>query len=206
MKIKLWTIQNEKAYHKFIQTGIWRADPSYSIFDGEFCDAYDWLAAQMDMRIGSRPKGVEYPMWAWYQWEGERKRCDLRCGGYAKRGTRMLQVAFEIDDSQVLLSDFDGWHFVLSNSYLAANEQDFNSFYEKLEVGGFTHQDIIDFGKKHPLLEECRKKIMWSWDRIFNLESYTPDWDCPPDQKSIQATFWELKSEQVEKIEFFTAK
>ncbi|WP_310603404.1 hypothetical protein [Anaerosporobacter sp.] len=27
-----------------------------------------------------------YDVWAWYQWEGKRKRRDIREGGHAKRG------------------------------------------------------------------------------------------------------------------------
>ncbi|MEW3584057.1 DUF3841 domain-containing protein, partial [[Clostridium] symbiosum] len=31
--------------------------------------------------------------------------------------TKCVCIEFEIDDNKVLLSDFDGWHFVLSNGY-----------------------------------------------------------------------------------------
>ena len=94
MKETLWTIQDEAAFEVFQKTGVLRADPNHLIFDGEFKDAYDWMASQMRQRIGPAPAGVQYPVWAWYQWEGKRKRMDLRQSGYAKRGTPMVQITF----------------------------------------------------------------------------------------------------------------
>ena len=44
------------------------------------------------------------------------------------------------------------------------------------------------------------------WQRIFDLTHYEPNRDCPPDQKSIQATLWQIKMEQVKKVEHFAAK
>ena len=45
-----------------------------------------------------------------------------------------------------------------------------------------------------------------SWARIFDLTSYTPNWDREPEQKSIQATLWQIKRDQVLKVEHFLAK
>jgi hypothetical protein len=37
---------------------------------------YDWMVEQMRIRIGNPPPGVRYPVWAWHQWEGKRKKPD----------------------------------------------------------------------------------------------------------------------------------
>lgn len=97
MKKILWTIQDEAAFEVFEKTGVLRADPNHLLFDGDFQDAYQWMADQMRHRIGAAPEGVQYPVWAWYQWEGQRKRMDLRRSGYAKRGTPLVQITFEAD-------------------------------------------------------------------------------------------------------------
>lgn len=46
------------------------------------------MANQMKMRIGNAPEGVTFPVWAWYQWEGKRKRPDMRIHGrsWSKKG------------------------------------------------------------------------------------------------------------------------
>ena len=72
MKETLWTIQNEAAFDVFQKLGVLRANPSHLLFDGEFQNAYDWMTSPI-------------PVWAWYQWEGKRKRRDLRQSGYAKK-------------------------------------------------------------------------------------------------------------------------
>ena len=187
MKIKLWTIQHIEAYHCLKETGILCANEEYLFCQDDLRFAYDWMVEQMRIKIGPPPVGVGYPIWAWYQWEGERKRRDLRFSGYAKRGTPMVQIEFEVEDRCILLSDFDGWHFVLNHSYLADNEEDFDSFYASKA-------------------ENAQDQIRASWDKIFDLERYVPDWDCPKDEMSVQATLWQVHISQVKKVEFFNAK
>ena len=182
----LWTIQTEAAYEQFRKTGVLRADPEHLLFDGDFRESYAWIAAQMCKRIGPPPDGVAYPVWAWYQWEGTRKRRDLRCSGYAKRGTPLVQITFESERKDFLLSDFDAWHSVLNNCYIADNEQEWDAF----------------------CAEEDRRRgeIVPSWEKIFDLTRYTPDWAPEPEKKSVQATLWEIRMSQVKKVEHFLAK
>ena len=187
MKETLWTIQDEAAFEVFQKTGVLRADPNHLIFDGDFRDAYDWMVAQMHQRIGPAPAGVHYPVWAWYQWQGKRKRRDLRHAGYAKRGTPMVQITFEADTKDFLLSDFDAWHFVLANHYIADGEQDWDNFYAN-DGDHRTGETIA------------------SWDKVFDLNRYIPNWDPEPDRRTVQATLWEIRMSQVKKVEHFIAK
>lgn len=41
---------------------------------------------------------------------------------------------------------------------------------------------------------------------IFQLDRWTPDWDAPPEEQSIQACFWELRLDQVRQARHFLAK
>lgn len=187
MKQLLWTIQHEEAYREFEKTGILVANDN-CLFCGEYLRfAYDWLSDQMRKRIDPPPKDIHYPVWAWYQWEGKRKRMDLRQSGYAKRGTPLVQITFEADEDTFLLSDFDAWHSVLMKQYVAHDEAEWNCFYEQ---------------HPHPQQHDVEP----SWDRIFDLAHYTPGWDCAPETKSIQATLWKIDMSQVKKVEHFLAK
>lgn len=69
----LWTIQNKLAYESMKETGVLRVDENY-ILDDLFKEPYLWMASQMKKRIGNPPEGVIFPVWAWYRWEGNRKR------------------------------------------------------------------------------------------------------------------------------------
>ena len=187
MKQLLWTIQTEEAYREFVKTGILRANEEHLFCGDDLLFAYNWLSQQMVRRIGSPPENVRYPVWAWYQWEGKRKRMDQRLSGYAKRGTPLVQITFEAETNSFLLSDFDAWHIVLANQYLANNEAEWDKFYEVNP-----HPDQAD--------------VKPSWERIFDLFQYTPDWNREPEKKSIQATLWQIEMSQVKKVEFFLAK
>lgn len=187
MKQLLWTIQHEAAWEAFEEAGVLVANEDYLFCQDDFRFAYDWISQQMIQKIGVPPDGIHYPVWAWYQWEGKRKRRDLRRSGYAKRGTPLVQITFEAEENEFLLSDFDDWHCVLNDSYLATSESELDDFYDQFP-------------------QPTRNEIEPSWQRIFDLTRYEPNWDCLPDQKSIQATLWQIKMEQVKKVEHFIAK
>ena len=200
----LWTIQTEEAYLKLIKNGVLHADRKY--IWKKFLPAYNWLIDEMKKRIGDPPEDVKYPIWVWYQYDGERKRRDLRYGGYAQRGMPMVQLTIDIDEKNIVFSDFDNWHFVLNNMYLALNEEDDNRFEKVYEREGFTLQDIHNLTLVNPCLEKCRKETVDSWQRIFDIGRCEAEWDTPLERKTVQGTFWELKVDQVIKAEHFIAK
>ena len=96
-----------------------------------------------------------------------------RYGG--KKGTPVVLLTIDVPDDMVLLSDFDMWHNILNDGYLALYGKD----------------DIED-----PSEEEKLK----SWENVFNIDIVTDYWNTP---KSTQATFWELKKKWVLKAEHF---
>lgn len=116
----LWTIQNAIVYEKMNQTGVLRADKEY-IVDDFFLDSYLWMSGQVKKRISNPPNGVTLPVWAWYQWEGKRKRPDMRVHGrnWGEKGAPIVLLTIDVPENQVLLSDFDSWHYVLNNLEIA---------------------------------------------------------------------------------------
>ena len=76
---------------------------------------------------------------------------------------------------------------MLAKQYLADDEAEWDSFYENNPNP--SHADVEP-----------------SWDRIFDISRYTPNWDCEPERKSIQATLWQIEMSQVKKVEHFLAK
>lgn len=203
--MRLWTIQTEEAYQILKRTGLLRAERSH-VLNESFVMAYDWMVKEMAKRIGDPPNEVVYPIWAWYQWEGKRKRCDLRCGGYAERGTPLVQLTIEIPDDNVVLSDFDDWSYVLAFWYYPLTEQEDNDFEAEYQKDGFHFLDMVNHKNTDPRMDKYRKRIVESWQRIFDIWKEASYSSCPIDKKSIQATFWELRMEQVIKVEHFIAK
>ena len=177
--MKLWTIQHRAAYEEMLQTGVLRANSAY-IFDEFFRDSYNWMVEQMKKRIGNPPEGVELPIWAWYQWEGNRKRPDMRHHGRSsEKGVPIVLLTVDVPDDQVLLSDFNYWHVVLNDGEVIF-PYDENSVYSKKE----------------------RQK---SWENIFDYECSFDDEELTIGL-STQATMWEIKAEWVLKVEHFITR
>jgi len=175
----LWTIQHKAAYEEMLRTGVLRANSKY-IFEESFRESYGWMADQMKRRIGNPPAGVTLPVWAWYQWEGKRKRPDMRSPGRSSdKGVPIVLLTIDVPDDQVLLSDFDYWHVVLNDGEL-----------------------IFPYDENTVYFKEERQK---SWENIFDYEC-TYDEEERTIGLSTQATMWEIKTEWVLKVENFKTR
>jgi hypothetical protein len=190
-KLILWTIQPEDVYKELVKTGIYHCRPEEAFMYENWKEAYDWLASQMKKRVGLPPEGVTLPVWAWYQWEGARKKPDLRKERWGSGfcGEKFVCLECDIPDHEVLLSDFGSWSIVLSNSLIYWTEEEYNKT-----------EPVVD------ALPEEEQKVMkyqnWS-ERLFDLTPLDNDWITRG--SSIQATFWELRLEQVREIRHFVA-
>lgn len=191
--MRVWSVQPIEVYNKFIKDGYLICDPALSenIAEPCFLQAYNWLVKQMEEKIGKRPEGVTYPIWAWHTREWKHKKPDLRLSGYMARGEKAVLLELEIPDNEIVLSDFDAWHFVLNRWYLsgALNEEDCDRDEAMFET--------LPSAEKEQTLHK-------SWKRVFDTTPFNNDWTCRG--RYIQATFWVLKSEYVKKVQFFTAK
>lgn len=205
-KITLWTLQHVEAYKTLEKNGVLYANEQHLFCEDDMRYAYDWLTEQMKKRVGTPPDGVSYPIWAWYKWEGKRKRCDLRCGGYAKRGTPMVQMEIQIDSDRLLLSDFDRWVNVLNKAYIVEDESEWDRMDEEIERLGTDSYRLFTELVNDTRLLPLKEKIMDTWQTVFQLDTHMESWDSPLDKRSVQATFWELRMEDVVKVENFIAK
>jgi hypothetical protein len=100
-------------------------------------------------------------------------------------------IEYNLPDSQVLLSDFDLWHYVLNRGYLGVSEAQIERFEAASE-----HYS--------PARYQCL--LRHSWERIFDLDWVSPGVASSKAEKAIQATFWELYLEQVHSAREFIAR
>jgi len=181
--LRVWTIQPAAVYEKLKAEGVFRCDPMHPECFAAlgFYRAYDWLAGQMRQRIGGPPDGVRYPIWAWYAMYGKNRRPDLRWIEFRAQSAGYC-IELEIPDADVLLSDAEGWYIVLNDGYYPSANDSFDAEYQEWEL--------------LPDVDRERIKID-SWDRVFDVfNEKTP---C----EFIQATFWEMRIEQVIQIRYF---
>ena len=183
----LWTIQSEDVYRIIEKTGFYHCDFSKTAFS--FSERqYRWLTDQMRKRIGEPPEGVSFPVWAWYKWENVRKKPDFRRErwGNGFQGERFVCMEIDIPDEEVVLTDFDGWSIILLDGLLSDTEEED----KRLEA-------------KYDKLSEAQKWNMMSknWERVFDLTPLENEWITRG--SSVQATFWELRKEQIKNVRFF---
>jgi hypothetical protein len=198
--MKLWTIQTPDVWEILRKRGSYTATRP-AMLDDSFEEPYRWMAKQLSQRIGPSPTNCPWPIWAWRQWSNCRMaKPDLRFGGHMEKGERGVRMQIEINDEKVLLSDFNLWHYVLNYWYLPKSEQDGEAFERELEKQG------LSFFKTKPLAGPSHEKIARSWQRIFDLDWAAENISTPRADKSIQAVFWELRREHVQKVDAFTAR
>jgi hypothetical protein len=112
------------------------------------------------------------------------------------KGQKGVRIELELENGKVLLSDYNGWHAVLNNSFLSYDEAEDDRFeQEKQRLG---------YGYGSPQPESLRSKITASWERIFDLAGGDPEWWGKVSGRAIQATFWELRLKDVTDVTFFT--
>ncbi len=199
--MKLWTIQTKQAWKLLQKQGFLIATDEH-IMEKSWLLPYRWMIEQMKKRLGPPPYSDCCPVWGWFQWESSKRRCpDLRAGGHLPKNERGVRIEFECSDSEVLLSDFELWHYVLNYWYLPESEADGDAFEAELKKHG------LSFFETKPLPNpKYHERILHSWDRIFDLNWTEPDISSHRDRKSIQVTIWQLSIDQVRNYKHFKAR
>lgn len=189
-KMKLWTIQPMKVLEIIEKEGVFHCNPKSEEFSYDFTEAYLWICKKMDEKF-SRPESCTFPIWAWHTRNWKHKKPDLRNVGLGYKGQEYACIELEIPDEKVLLSDYILWHYVLNDSWIddSTNEQEWeeqNEWFDSLPV------------------KEKEKLKIESWNKIINPKTFENDWVSIG--KFIQATFWEIRKENVKKVQKFVAR
>ena len=182
--MRLWTFQPIEVYEILKNKGIYRCDPNNNGVDKYLIKSYIWLVSEMEKRIGKRPNGVKLPIWAWHTTYWKHNKPDLRHVEF-KCSKPCLLMEIEIPDNQVVLTDFDAWHFVLNHWYLGKSTCEAEHDKEQAWLDTLTNK-------------QRNIEIIKSWQRVFDISKYSNEWFSRG--MFIQATFWELKLSQVKKI------
>ncbi|RCW40535.1 DUF3841 domain-containing protein [Paenibacillus prosopidis] len=96
-----WTIQTTEVWEQFKKQGYLEGTKVYAMYPKE----YTWMMKQMNKRL-TNYKG-EYPIWLWI------KKPDMRSTCHFSSYTQCVRLRLDLNDRDVLVSDFDDWHMVL---------------------------------------------------------------------------------------------
>lgn len=172
--MKFWTIQTEEAWQKAIAYGYLAGDHEYVWH--EFLPAYRWMMKQMKVEF---PNYIgDYPVWVWL------KKPDLRFSGHLMKGTNGVLLELDLEEEDVLISDFQAWHLVLYNSFVALTEEEEQEF---------------ETGKLDISLEE-------SWLRIFNYKELKKYDYWKSDIEDLQGVTGRIPITKIKLLKAFTAR
>jgi hypothetical protein len=204
--MRLWTIQSSFAYEKLKNEKVLRVNEKH--VDEDFLEAYIWMNRQMKKRLSvNNPSENCFPIWAWYQWHNEkRKKPDLRHTGHLQSGELGYRIEFEVNADEVLLSDFVLFHHVLNRWYIPRDEKDDELFNKKLNLEEIDEFKLLDSLQDPDKVSYSKRLVEESWNNIFDLDWYDDYISPPKNEKSIQATLWELKLDKIKKVEAFIAR
>ena len=167
---RFWTIHPLEAWRHFQRQGFIVGDPKYICED--FIEPYHWMMEQMKKRLPDYQG--EYPVWVWPV------KPDLDQPGHLPEGTEGVCLELELDDKNVLLSDFDAWHCVLNNWPLELEDDEFGEI-------------------------PSQEDIVKSWERIFDYETLWqhPDWRTPTNK--LQGITGKVPISCVKDVTYFIA-
>lgn len=203
---KLWTFQSKEVLDIIKKHGVYYSERDRvidylksSIRVGEiYLDesikrrlrSYDWMVSQMESKIGKRPKECCMPIWAFYEYDAQKKE-------YIDNVT-VDEVGIEllIREENVILTDYDSWHDILSSYPIFLDDDEFYSFKEKAERCGYWGANDKDYDNKSMEFEECKEYKYKSWQRVFNVTG-EGNFNNSKLEDPIQACLWKIRSEDI---------
>lgn len=203
--VRVWTFQPAIILDVINQTGEFICDKSksFAMEAPQFEEAYEWLIEKMEEKIGKRPEGVEYPIWAWYRSYGKNKKPDLRRSEYrtiGKPGEKWICIELELNEDEVVLSDEPAWTVSALNGCPFNNSSSEEEWEEINERFKQIAKEALSEGDP----EKYRNVVKESWNHVFNIEPFSNEWFSRGEH--VQATFWKIKKEQIKNITYFKSR
>lgn len=200
--MRLFSIQPRFIYNALVTEGRFSSQPMKAGDAWDFADsplaafAYDWLCREMQVRGLVKPPGDKiYPIWAWKQYPGRAKsKPGLRSEGMKHWGReeRHVLLTLEVPDHDVLLHDYEAWHYPLNHWYLGAPKAG-DDFERRCARAGCPLHSAMPIN-----VPALRAELEASWCSIFDLDAVGRLMGASAgDTQMIQATFWELRAEHV---------
>lgn len=201
--MELYTFITKEEYNILLKDKVLYCDTKKATMPNEeecFKKAYDYMADKLEHKyskknIKNAPKNLIYPRWAFYQWESETDLIHSANKSLFEDFNGKVLLKLNVPKEQVLLSDYDNWHYCLNGWYLPKDERDLDNWFYICEIANLKIADIL-FNKSNSIyVKYLQKRIYNSWRNIFNLNY--PNMVCDGDLKSTQAVFWKIDLDNV---------
>jgi hypothetical protein len=190
--MRLYTIQHLSIYETLCRAGVFLSEPWKDPGEWMCTDApaiklaYDWLCDEMVAQGLRRPAPSVYPTWAWYRYMGESKpKPDLRHSAYRsyRSDERQVLLTLDVPKEDVLLHDYEAWHYPLNYFHLAAQRVS-DRFERQCKAAGFPLYTEV------PLQDSAlHAEVQRSWHKIFDLAACRRLFRRSRAEQAVQTTF-----------------
>lgn len=148
-----------------------------------FQTAYSWINKKLSEKVHLFYEDLT-PIWFWYKINGEEVNFD-KIEMMSDRLKPYLIIQYNVDLNEVLLSDYQRWHMVLTQRFLALSEEERDFWDSLLEE------------KPFKLLKDNEKEIiMDSWSRCICPTQDSEIWE-PSEYADIQGCLWKINQNQI---------
>lgn len=145
-----------------------------------FLESYDWFTREASKRV-PKPEDVKAPIW-----------CSISAENCLKPIEGTVVYVLEVPKEQVIYFDESKWDYVLNKIYLPKDKPDAEAYKEYLKKLGVPNSFEFLSGRFKGKYPEEEKRIQDSWQRIFEINSWTIFNVC--------GNLWEIRKEWVKKI------
>jgi hypothetical protein len=190
-KVSLWTRQDEKSLIQLEKYGVIHnkreyIESEYESIANYFIRLYNWFVEAASKRV-PKPDEVEFPIW-----------CSVSHANMLRPVEGTVCYELEIPREKVIYFDGSKWDYVLNHIYIPKDDQDQKDYMADLKRKGFKNEFNFIEGSYAHLYPMERKRIMDSWERIFEIDTWN--------EFVVQGNIWEIRPEYIKRIEKFVEK
>ena len=196
--MKLWMKLSRNAFEELSRSGKLKTEQPGDFSEVKERDAHDFLGNQLRQCVKSPANTFRYPLLAWYQKDGKKH---LREYLLQNADSDCVILTLEVPREQFQLFDERLFCYVKRAYYIPENEGDLQRHELVMEKMNLNYEKLS--GKDDvSLAVQCVKRVIEaSWQRIFDLKREDGYIYGMNSRKSIQAALWEIKIEQIRKVE-----
>lgn len=194
--MKVITFQTKSALEYLIKNG-------YLICENKYVDiekvgpTYNWLINNMNKKVENKTR-AKYPIWCWV-------KCNDSICPPKHKGKRVegfdVKITFNVKGSEIFITDFRRYSFLLSNLYIPDNNNDKDKFEKLLKDYKITKEELKAYVRKDKF-NECRNDKEFL--EVCNIIEKSFDKCITTDSNILQGCVWKIDYNQIENIEILS--
>lgn len=191
--MKLVMFQSLDAVKELFEKGYLECDKS-KIDLKKVGPTYEWVLEKMNKLVKNQ-FNASYPLWCWvkcYNGICPPKRKGEKVDGFD------VKITFNKKESDIFITDFRRYSFLLNNMYIPDNLEDKNRFDCKLEKYNITKDELKAY-VRHDKYNEYRTDN--DFLKICNEIKKSFDKCITKDSDVLQGCIWRINLDEIEKIE-----